>query len=133
MQHHLRERVHSRSVITGRDDHQLWTVAGERRSHDPLDRRQVGALATAGRQRNIDVGPRACARSILLHRAGIRREVAVLVQRDREHGRVLVERLLDAVAVVDVPIDDRHALQPAGVAGVCGGDRGVVEDAEPAA
>jgi hypothetical protein len=34
------------------------------------------------------------------------------MDRGEEHRRVVLERRLGAVAVVDVEIDDRHALQP---------------------
>jgi hypothetical protein len=51
------------------------------------------------------------------------------VQRDREHAGVGVERVLGAVAVVDVPVDDRHPLDPQRRAGVQRGERGVREQA----
>ena len=41
--------------------------------------------------------------------------------------------MLGAVAVVDVPVDDRHARQAAGQARVLHRDRDVGEDAEPLA
>ena len=46
-----------------------------------------------------------------------------------ENLPVGVEDVLGAVAVVDVPVQDRYAPQPAR-AGVLGGDGGVVEEAE---
>ena len=45
------------------------------------------------------------------------------------HARVVVEDVLGAVAVVDVPVDDRHPLTVGGQ--LRGADRGVVEQAEP--
>ena len=46
------------------------------------------------------------------------------------HARVAPEDVLRAVAVVDVEIDDRDALDAVGRLGVARGDRGVVEEAE---
>ena len=43
---------------------------------------------------------------------------------------IVPEDVLGAVAVVDVEIDDRDALDAMGRLGVAGGDRGVVEEAE---
>ena len=53
------------------------------------------------------------------------------MQGDEEHRRVLVEDGLGAVAVVDVPVDDRDPVDPLPPLRVAGGDRDVVEDAEP--
>ena len=55
---------------------------------------------------------------------------AVLVQRDRQHGRVVEEDLLGAVAVVDVPVDDRHPAEAALALRPARRDRRVVEEAE---
>jgi hypothetical protein len=51
----------------------------------------------------------------------------------RHHEDVLValEDVLGAVAVVDVEVDDHHALQAVRLDGVARRDRDVVEDAEP--
>src|SRR5205814_6698397 len=47
-----------------------------------------------------------------------------------QHGVVAPEDLLGAVAVMDVPVEDRDPLEPEGRLRVTGGDRGAVEDAE---
>ncbi len=52
------------------------------------------------------------------------------MQRDGEHRRVVEEDLLRPVAVVHVPVDDRHALDPALALRPAGGDRDVVDEAE---
>ena len=52
------------------------------------------------------------------------------MQRDREHRRVVEEDLLGPVAVVHVPVDDRHARDPALALRPAGGDRDVVDEAE---
>ena len=60
-------------------------------------------------------------------RAGIERP---LVQRDVEDARVVPEDVLRAVAVVDVPVEDRHPLEPMLRLRRAGRDRDVVEQAE---
>ncbi len=47
-----------------------------------------------------------------------------------EDGGIGPDDRLGAVAVVDVPVDDRDALGAMGALGVAGGDDGVVEQAE---
>ena len=54
-----------------------------------------------------------------------------LVQGDEEHAVIVPEDRLRAVAVVDVPIDDRDPLDPQRVLGVTRCDRDVAEQAEP--
>ena len=54
-----------------------------------------------------------------------------LVDRHVEDGRVVAEDVLRAVAVVDVPVDDRHALEPELGLRRARRDRDVVEEAEP--
>ena len=54
----------------------------------------------------------------------------MLESRAEHHSRIFVERVLGAVAVVDVEIEDRDALEAVRLDGVHGADRHVVEDAE---
>ena len=54
----------------------------------------------------------------------------VLVRRDVEHAAVVPERVLRAVAVVHVEVDDRDALEAVRRARVCRRDGDVVEQAE---
>ena len=56
-----------------------------------------------------------------------------LVGGEEEDGVVVVEGVLGAVAVVDVPIDDEDFADAIFFLGVAGGDGDVVEDAESAA
>ena len=65
----------------------------------------------------------------LAGRARVGREAAGLVERDRAHRGVVPERRLRAVAVVGVPVDDGHALDPVRGLRVHGRERGVGEDA----
>lgn len=55
------------------------------------------------------------------------------LRRAEQHRRIVPEDVLRAVAVVHVPIDDRHALGPMPALGVAGGDGGVVEETKPIA
>ncbi len=105
----------------------------DRGDDDPLDRRVVAAVAGARRERNVDAvaGARALAGVLDQPRAG--REEPVLVQGDRQHAGVVVEGVLGAVAVVDVPVDDRDPLEAVDGAHVLDRDRDVGEDAEAAA
>ena len=64
--------------------------------------------------------------------AGEEGPVVVAVHRDVEDARVVVEHVLDAVAVVHVPVKDHDALGALRLEGVLGGHGHVVEDAEPA-
>ena len=52
------------------------------------------------------------------------------MRRGVEQGGVVLEHRLRAVAVMDVEIDDRDALQPVHLAGALRRDRDVVEEAE---
>ena len=74
-----------------------------------VERVRVAVVAGARGQRDVDVAPR----RRVLEPARVRGVEAVLVQRDRQHRRVVEEDLLGPVAVVHVPVDDRHALEPA--------------------
>jgi hypothetical protein len=54
----------------------------------------------------------------------------MLESRAKHHARILVERLLGAVAVMHVEVEDRNALEAVGFERMHGSDRDVVEDAE---
>ena len=97
---------------------------------DLLDRPQVGAVAGVGRQRHVDRGALGRADAALGDAAGAREQVAAgLVDRARQHPRLLEEDPLGAVAVVDVDVDVGDALG-AGVEQRLDRDGGVVVDAE---
>ena len=100
------------------------------RDHHLVERVQVAAVTGARWQRDVDRAARAGARAALVEGARARREHVVLVDRDREHVGVLVEHRLRAVAVVDVPVDDRDAIHAAHRPGVRRGDGQVAEHAE---
>ena len=112
-------------VEAGGDDHEVGLEGAHRGLDDVVEGSLVVLVAAAGRERDVE-------RRVALVVAG--RPIRIerpLVERDEEHGRVVAEDLLGAVSVVDVPVDDRHALEAELGLGVAGGDRDVVEEAEP--
>lgn len=83
-------------------------------------------MSGARRQGDVQVEPQPRAASPVGEGTGIHRIVAVLMQRDRQHVRVVVEDRLGPVAVVDVPVQHGDALrQPVRLHGADGdGDVG---------
>ena len=116
-------------VEASRDEDQLRTVPPQCRHDDLLEGAPVRAVAGPMRHRNVDVvaAPRPTARLGGGARARIER---VLVRRDVEHAGFGVERVLCAVAVVHVEIDDRHPLDAVPLARVRGRHGDVVQQAE---
>ena len=92
------------------------------RQRDAVERLQVLGVARAGRHREIDRGSRPVAPADLVQPAGpgIQRP---LVQRHEQHRRVLPVDVLRPVAVVDVPVEDRHPLDAVLRLRVAGRDR----------
>ena len=70
--------------------------------------------AAARQQGNVDIVALAPVAAAVLRRAGVEREAALLVERDRQHVGAFVEDRLGAVAVMNVPVEDHHAARPAG-------------------
>ena len=124
------QRVFAVGVGAALGDQQLRAERREQRRHDRVERAQPARIARARRQREVDGVARGLAVAVLARpaRAGPQRH-GVLVQRDREHPGVVVERRLHAVAVVDVDVDVGDALE-AVVQQPGDGDRAVVVDAE---
>ena len=111
MQQHAADRVEAGRVEAGRDDDQIGPEPHERRDDDALIAASTPRGPSPVGSGTLRFGARAGAPpSVDAARAG--RVVAVLVQRDRQHRRVVAERLFGAVAVVHVPVDDRHPLDP---------------------
>ena len=77
----------------------------------------------------LRVAPRPAPRAGFVGRAGAGIERPA-VDREEADALVGVEHVLRAVAVVDVPIDDQHAVEPVLVDRDAGGDGHVVEQAE---
>ena len=111
-------------------EHEVGTERPHGRDDDLVERVEVAAVTRAGRERDVDRAAGAGALAALGQGAGVRREDVVLVDRDRQHVGLRVERRLRPVAVVDVPVDDGDALHAAHGAGMGGRDGEVAEDAE---
>ena len=125
---HAPERVVPVGVEAGRDENELRVEGPADRLHDLPVGAAVLAVTQAGRHREVDGEAAAFPLPHLVEgaRAGVVRE---LVRRDEEDPRVPPERLLRAVAVVDVEVDDGDPLQAAGE-GRGGAHGHVVEEAE---
>ncbi len=103
----LRERVGRVRVAAELRHEDVGTEALDgRRDHGP-ERLEPSVVAGVGWQRHVDRGALHPRTSPLRDRAGAREEPAgvVLVDRDREHARLVPEDRLDAVAVMDVDVD----------------------------
>ena len=102
------------------------------RRHDRVEGTQPAGVAGAGRQRHVDRRTLGVRPADVVREAGAgEQHLAGLVQRDRQHPRVVPEHPLDAVAVVDVDVDVRDPLG-ALVEQPLDADRDVVVDAEAA-
>jgi hypothetical protein len=125
---HARQRVVPVRVEAHGHEQQLGIEAAADREHDLAVDARIFRVVQARRHRKVDGEPaaRPLPHIVEAPRTGIERE---LVGRDVQHARIAPEAVLGAVAVVDVPVDDRHALEPARQ-GVLGPDRHVVEQAE---
>lgn len=98
---------------------------------DGVEGSKPTAIARTRWERDVDRHPLRVASPRVLGEAGSReRGVAALVQADRHHSGVVVERSLHAVAVVGVHVDVRHPTNAVGEQ-PRDGDGDVVVHAEP--
>src|SRR5581483_746300 len=126
------ERVAAVRVDANLDDQEVGPVAGDVRQHDLVEQPQVRGVAGAARERDVEGVAEATAGADLRRRARLRVEpAAVAVQRGVE-DRLVPEKLLRAVAVMAVEVDDRDPLDAELALEDVDGDRDVVEDAEAA-
>lgn len=110
-------------------EQQIRIEFGKQRREHVVDGGEVGVVVAAGRERHVRGRPLAVALTCFADLAGPWVEPP-FVNRAVEHVVAVVEDVLDAVAVVDVPVDDGDAV---GGSIECrlGGDGGVVEEAKP--
>ncbi len=97
-----------------------------------VERRQVFGVAAAGHHGQVQrrALARAPAALVGVARAGVEgRRVAVHAA--EEHTRVVLERMLRAVAVMNVEIEDQHPLDAVAIQQPPGRQRDVVEQAKP--
>ncbi len=130
---HPAERVVHARVKSTSDEHERRVESLQCRDHHPVERDQVGSPARARGQRHVDGRAGAVAVAGVLEQPAARREQVLLVQRDRQHRRIGPEAVLGAVAVVDIPVDDRHPVESAYAPQVRGGQRRIGEHAVAAA
>lgn len=110
-------------------DKEVGAEAGDQGRHDLAEGPEVRIVGGVGREGDVDAVAGAVTAAALADEAGTGKEgAAVLVEGDGEHAAVVVEGVLDAVAVVNVDVDVGDA-QPLAEQPLYG-DGGVVEDAE---
>ena len=126
---HPRIDVEAIRIEAAGDQDQLGLEALERGDHHIDERELVRLAAAAGRQRNVERRADTMTITDVADEAATDRIVVVLVQRDRQHARVVIERVLGAVAVVDIPVHDRNALEAVVELRVARGERRVGKDA----
>ena len=127
---HGRQRVVAVRVEAGRYQQPVGLVALDGRDDDLPEHRQVLGVAAARRQRHVHRVPLSLAAAHLVRGPGSG-IVGVLVRGQEEHRGIVVEGVLRAVAVVHVPVHDRHPARAVGLLEVPGADGHRVEQAEP--
>ena len=125
----MRERIGAVRVDAELEHEHVGLERPEQRRHDGLERGRVHGIVGERLERQVDRESDAVALAHLRDeaRAG-KQAVAALVRGDGEHVRVVVERELDAVAVMRVDVDVRDA--PPARAEPHDGEHGVVHVAE---
>ena len=98
-------------IETGGDQDGIGCESLERWEHAPAKRRFVLGVGAPGRHRTVDGGART------LPNAGFRmgasaRIVGILVQAHEENGAIVLEGVLGAVSMVDIPIEDGNLFEP---------------------
>ena len=111
-------------VEPGRDEHELGLEARNRGLDRVLERVHVLRVARSCGHRHVQ---RRLGLVVGAAATGIKRP---LMQRDEEHGVVVPEHCLCAVAVMHVEVDDRDAFEPEPTLRRTRRDRDVVEHAE---
>ena len=101
-------------VAAALGDEDIRGKRAHRTGHDRMKRPQPTRIVSTWRQRDVDRGPHAVAPTELGRHAGAGEErPRVLMQADGQDPRVVVERGLDAVAVVHVDVDIGDPLRAA--------------------
>src|SRR5262245_14808225 len=125
------DRVETVSIEAGAEEHEFGLGRLGRGFDGSRGLVPVFAARGAVADRNVEGRAQAWAVTGLVGGAGAWIEsLAVAVNAQEENTRVVVEDVLRAVAVVDVPVDDEHPLNPVYFLGVAGSQGDVVEEAE---
>ena len=88
----------------------------------------TGLIRVSARQPTSHISSLPFPAFLTASRSGV---VRILVQADVEDGAVFVENVLCAVTVMNVPVYDRDTLEPVDGLKIPGGNRRVIEQAEP--
>jgi hypothetical protein len=122
----LSKRIAAMGVETRREEDKLGLKVSQSRGQGFLKVVEEIAVGTAGGDGNIQRQTLSRAESAFTGGtgAGIMR---ILVDAKKEHRFVGLKGVLGTIAVVDVPIDDRHALNPAFGAQIMRGDRHIIK------
>ena len=130
---HSAERIHRAGIEPGSDHEELGPEAMQCRQHHLVENPEIGVMARARRQRNIQIGSRAFAGSDHMEIPRVDRVAPLLVDRQREHRGVIDECALRAVAMMHIPVDDRDAAQAVLALGVADHEHEIAEYAVAAA
>ena len=127
----MRERVVAVRVRAELQHHHVGRERTDGRRDHALEREPVLGIAGTGRERQVHREPGALTGTDIDEPPCAGEQVAAgLVHRDGEDVGALVERLLNAVAVVHVDVDVGDPQAGVLGGGASDGDRGVVVDAE---
>ena len=100
------------------------------RDQDPFEGLAVFLVALTRQHRNVDRQPLRL--SLPLFGTGARPGITrVLMRTEKEDRGIIIERVLRPVAMVDIPIHDQHTAEPMAALEVSGGNRDIIEQAEP--
>ncbi len=130
VQLHPRQRVHGVGIIAAGNDNQLRLKARQRRNNDGFQRIAPAVVPRPGQQRNIDVVTFARARAAIVLTGITGWEATVLMQGDSQHVVALQVDMLGAVAVMNVPVNDRHLAEPQQRFRPLDGNRNIGEETE---
>lgn len=126
VEHQIGQRVAQMRVETGGNQDQLRAESVDQRQHLVFPHIAKAQTVAAGRQQQVvDIADAA-----FMHAARVRVQ-ARLVGTEVLHGGVAFKDRLGPIAMMDIEIHHRNALQPMPVAGVRGGHGDVVEQAKP--
>ena len=116
-QQHVAEGIKISGIKTASDDDEVGLKGFERRGYDRINGFQVSAASASSRQWDVEVKAIAVACSCFFKLAQVHRVEHLLMDGEGEDIGVLKKCLLRAVAMMDIPIDDGHAINPALCAG----------------
>src|SRR5438309_968232 len=102
---HVPERVRGVGVEAGRDEHELWLESLDGRLDDAREDVEILGVPAARLQRHVE------GRLGLVVGAAATWIEGPLVERDEEDAVVVAKDRVRPVAVMDVEVDDRHALE----------------------